>query len=271
MASDSGRGASALGGRRIVITRPEEQGAELAKQLESLGAHAILCPAIAIAPPESTDVLDRTLLALESYDWVIFTSANALAAVLTRLAVLGVPTALASSRIAVVGSATAAAAMRANIVPSLTPQRFLAEGLLAELGDVGGLKVLLPRADIARADLPAALRARGAQVDEVVAYRTVPHPSARRLAELLRHDSVDAICFASPSAVRACLEGLEDAGTPRARLTRHPRPGIISIGPVTAAEARQQGLPVDEVAADHDSEGLIAAMSRWFESHPAER
>ncbi|MGI8496934.1 MAG: uroporphyrinogen-III synthase [Gemmatimonadaceae bacterium] len=271
MTTDGGNRTSALAGRRIVITRPLEQGEELVRRLVSLGAHAISCPAIAIIAPERTELLDRALLALDSYDWAVFTSANAVTVVLTRLAVLDRPTALVRTRIAAVGPATAAALSRCDLSPTCVPQRFSTSGLIAVLGDVGGTKVLLPRADIARAELPAALRAGGAVVDEVVAYRTVPHPSAQRLAELLRHDSVDAICFASPSAVRACLQGLADAGTPRTRLTRQPRPGIISIGPVTAAEAREQGLTVDEVAAEHDSDGLILAMSRWFSSHPSER
>ena len=123
----------------------------------------------------------------------------------------------------------------------------------------------MPRADIARDTLAVGLRARGVTVDEIAAYRTIPGPGARVLAELLRADAVDAVTFTSSSTVRYLLDGLEAAGMDRAE-ARSLLAGaaIVCIGPMTAATAGEEGLRVDAVAREYTAEGLVEALVERF-------
>ena len=141
----------------------------------------------------------------------------------------------------------------------------MAEAILAEIGDVAGKCILLPRADIARATLAVGLRAIGATVDEIAAYRTVPGPGARALAGVLRAKALDAITFTSSSTVRYLLDGLEQAGISRdeARALLNAT-AVVCIGPITAATASEQGLRVDAVAQEYTAEGVVTALVAWF-------
>ena len=255
-----------LQGRRIVVTRAQEQAGALVTQLRALGAEPLECPAIAIAPPTTYAPLDAAIGHLAQYHWVIFTSVNGVAAFRARLAHLGHdPGALGGIRIGAIGPATAAALTTAGLPPTFVPDTYVAEAIVAQIGDVAGQRVLLPRADIARAALAAGLRARGARVDEVTAYRTVPAPGLARVAEGLRSGTVDALTFTSSSTVRYFVQGLAAAGLTMADLQRGPRrPAILCIGPITAATAREGGLPVDAVADEYTTAGLVAALVRWF-------
>jgi len=145
------------------------------------------------------------------------------------------------------------------------PSAYVAESILAEIGDLTGKRILLPRADIARATLAVGLRARGATVDEIAAYRTVPGPGARALADALRANTLDAITFTSSSTVRYLLDGLEQAGIDRAAArTLLNATAVVCIGPITAATASEQGLHVDAVAQEYTTEGVVAALIAWF-------
>ncbi|MGI9079057.1 MAG: uroporphyrinogen-III synthase [Gemmatimonadaceae bacterium] len=258
--------AGVIAGRRIVITRAREQSHVLVARLTELGAEAIVCPAIAIVPPESCEVLDAAIRNLAGYHWIIFTSANAVRAFAERLALAGtLPHAFDRLRIAAVGSATAEVLTRRLRAPDLTPELYQADAILARIGNVRSQRILLPSADIARDVLAKGLRERGAQVDVVVAYRTVAAPGATKLAETVRSCAADAIVFASPSAVRYTLQALNDIGITTVSLSaRSDRPAFICIGDVTAAAARELGLPVDATAAEHSTAGLVAAITDWF-------
>ncbi len=228
--------------RRIVVTRPEPDAGRLAARLRAAGATPVLAPAIRIAftdPPE----LDAALSRIATFDWVVFTSKNGVEAVFRRTRRLDGP------RIAAIGPATAAALAAHGVTVDLVPAEYVAEAVLEALGDVAGRQILLPRADIARRALADGLRARGATVVEIAAYRT--HPVAGERRDLA---AVDAVTFTSSSTVRAFLD--EGPLPASAR--------VVCIGPITARTARALGVPVSEVADEYTEDGLIAALVAAF-------
>jgi uroporphyrinogen III methyltransferase/synthase len=264
-AREGDQGLGALAGRRIAITRPPSQSAALAAQLEALGACVVALPAIAIAPAADTSRLDAALAALATYDWIVFTSVNGVEAVAKRLAALGLEwTARGRARLAAIGPATAAALERRGVPPDLVPGEYIAEGLVTALGNVAGQHILLPRADIAREALARELRLRGADLDEIAAYRTVAQLLAPDLLErvLDRRQRVDAITFTSSSTVRSLIESLRAAG-------REPYEALdgvtlAAIGPITAATLREHGLEPAVVAAEYTIPGLARALAAYL-------
>ncbi len=235
----------ALEGRRIVITRPAEKGRRLADRLRALGAEPIEFPTVRIEPAEPGP-LDAALRALSAFDWIVFTSAAGVEAVAERLAAAGKDAReLGRRKVAAIGPVTAQALRERGIEPALVPGEYVAEAVLAALGDVRGKSFLLPRADIAREALPAGLKAKGAVVTEVTAYRTVgaggPPPDL---------SGADAVTFTSSSTVRHFVASGAAVG----------RAKVVCIGPVTAATARELGLTVDAVADDYTEDGLIQAL-----------
>jgi uroporphyrinogen-III synthase len=255
-----------LQGKRIAVTRAEEQSTGLLSRLSALGAVTVVCPAITIVPPADFAALDAAIASLTEYDWLIFTSANGVRALLDRMAALGQnAVALAHLTIGAIGPATADALAERGLHASFMPSAYVAESILAEIGDLAGKRVLLPRADIARATLAVGLRAMGAMVDEIAAYRTLPGHGARTLAEHLRARTLDAITFTSSSTVRYLLDGLEQAGIDRAEArTLLNETAIVCIGPITAGTASEHGLRVAAVAQEYTAEGVVAALVDWF-------
>ncbi len=247
-------GASgSLAGRRIVITRPADRAGQLAERLRSLGAVPLLFPTIRVEPADPGPLV-AAARALDSYDWIVFTSATGVEAFFARLGDAGKDARHVRRRkVAAIGPVTARALHERGVEPDLVPPEYVAEAIVAALGDVRGQRFLLPRADIAREALAEGLEARGAVVTEVAAYRTVgsggPAPD---LAE------ADAVTFTSSSTVRHFVA----AG---ARLPLQGRATkVVCIGPVTAATARELGLPVDAVAAEYTEDGLIEALEGAF-------
>ena len=238
MTRPAAREPAPLHGRKIVITRAEPDARRLADRLAGLGARPIVVPAIRVEFAEPAP-LDAALRDLGRYQWVIFTSRNGVQAVFRRTKKLAGP------KVAAVGRSTAAELRRHGVEPDLVPEKHVGEAVLEALGTVSGLRILLPRADIARRALADGLRERGAQVDDVTVYHThserAPRPDLGR---------VDAVTFTSSSAVRGFLE------------TGPAPPGaaIICIGPITAQTAREHGLEVTEVAGDYTEDGLVAAL-----------
>jgi len=252
-----------LHGRRVVVTRAEDQAEELCRRLQAMGAEAILFPVIAIVPPEAGGLLDRAIARLADYDWIIFTSVNGVENFWARLAARagqstqnGAAKLPLRTRVAAIGPATAEALSRRGATVHLMPAEYRAEAILDEIGQVAGQRFLLPRADIARPALAEGLRARGGQVDEAPAYRTIQaHPSPAAF-EALRA-GVDVITFTSSSTVRNFVD-----------LTRgmeYGQPLIACIGPVTADTARELGLPVDILAEEYTVDGLVRALEGSME------
>ncbi len=276
----------------MAVTRPEERADGLAGLLAELGFEPVHCPLIRIAPPEDPEPLDVAALQLVSqsrrWDLILFTSAGAVEALGEALGRRGRSVLPRGPAVAAIGTATAQAVTALGREPDLVPQEFVAEAFLEELverygtpgagrerkqgdlpgggaggpapGELLGFRVLFPRAEQARDVLPDGLRARGAEVDVVEAYRTLPDRNAgRELAQQVSRGEVDVVTFTSGSTVRAFVEG---AG----RGWKVP-PGFAAaaIGPVTAEAARRAGLPVQVVAVEHTAKGLARAVAQWAE------
>jgi uroporphyrinogen-III synthase len=253
-----------LAGKRIAITRPPEQAAALAERLEALGAQTIPLATIAIAPTENSAPLDNAIAQLSSYDWLVFTSVNGVAAFAERLVATGRGwEARVLARVAAIGPATAQALEQRGVHVDLTPDEYVAEAILDGLGNVAGQRLLLARADIARHALADGLRLRGADVDEVAAYRTIIQPAAPEcLQRALVDEPVDAITFTSSSTARGLLLGLVALGRDPAETLRGV--ALAAIGPITAATLREAGLEPALVADEYTIPGLVAALVAYF-------
>jgi len=242
---------SSLAGRRIVITRPTGKAEGLADRLRALGALPILFPTIRLEPADPGP-MDAAARDIDTFDWVVFTSRQGVDSFVERLEAVGRRAADLSARsVAAIGPATADALRAHGIEPALVPAEYVAEAILAEIGDVKGRRILLPRADIARAALADGLKERGAKVVEIAAYRTVG--SGARVPAL---DGVDAVTFTSSSTVRHFVDSGAVVGSAR----------VVCIGPVTAGTARELGLTVHAVAEEYTEDGLIKALEGVFRS-----
>lgn len=261
--------AAPLARKRIVVTRAPEQAEDLVHQLERLGAEVLLLPSVAFAEPEDPGPLDRAIESLGDFDWVLFTSQNAVRFFTQRCRVLGRMqgndgwnSAGARPLLAAVGPATADAAANQGLPVEFIASQFRGQALAEELaGRVVGKKVLLPRSDRAGADLPAALRAAGAEVADVVAYGTsLPDSLAPDAADAIRRGEVDVVSFFSPSAFHNLVEaiGLETLRNLSGRVA------LAAIGPVTAGAIRDAGLLVEIEAREATAASLVATMSEYF-------
>jgi len=249
--------------RGIVITRPEAQAEELSELLRRKGARVIPFPVIRIAPPETWEELDGAIDRLESYRWIIFTSANGVAFFFRRLRERGRDIRdLKGIRIATIGPATASAVEALGIRVDLVPEEFISEGVVKAFAgeDLRGSRVLLPRAKEARDVIPEGLAAMGATCDIATTYRTVRSDrDASELAPLFDDEKVDVITFTSPSTVANFLRIMG----PDFHLPAKVR--ITCIGPVTEAAARKAGLPVDILQERYTIPGLVDALVAFFQ------
>ena len=254
-----------LFGRRVLVTRAEEQAGEMLDALRKAGAEPVALPLLRIVPCEDTRALDRALAQPDAYDVLLLTSGNAARLFTARAAALGVSWLREGLRVACVGPFTAKVAGEAGLPVHLAPTlRFDAEGLLETLErwlPPAGKRFLLPRSASARDVLPEGLRARGGQVDVIELYRPEPAPvdEAWLRAELVA-GRLDALTFTSPSTVRHFLAHLDaEARVAAGRLV------VAAIGPVTAAALREAGLPPQVVPARAGGEDLVEALSAHFE------
>jgi len=247
-----------LAGRRVLVTRAAHQAGKLSDGLRALGVEPVEVPVLEICPPASFDPLDTALRQIDSYNWLILTSANVVRVLRERAAVLGVAlTQRASLQVAAVGSATAKAAIDAGIKVDFIPESYVAESLVEGLlGKVAGQRILLARAAVARDVIPDAMRAAGAEVDVVDAYQNaIPEAAPEQLRRALAQ-GIDAATFTSSSSATHLAEAIGKAGLP------WPLPGIpaISIGPITSQTLRELGWEPAAEANPSDIPGLIAAV-----------
>ncbi len=286
--------------KRVLVTRSRQQSSALAVQLTALGIDPILIPTIAIAPPESYAALDTALTFLDTYDWLVFTSANAVQAFASRAkvdAALGqrppwVPHPLAPfakgrgiaqsatalpdpasnlmPKIAAIGSATAQALTSIGLTPDLIPPQAVAESLAQTLLPhiiLARTRILLVRAETARDTLPDQLRAAGAHLNIAPAYRNViPHESIPLLQELFRSpvNWPDAITFTSSSIAANLLTLLETAGLELPPDGAHGKTILrASIGPITSQTLRDLGHPPHLEA----PQSTVAALAQTVAHH----
>ncbi len=266
-----------LAGKRILVTRARAQASVLSALLAEQGAEPIELPAIEIRPLKNHAELDAALRRLtnanpngtsqSAFDWVVFTSVNAVEVVFDRLAASGKDArAFAGADVAAIGPATAAALQSRGIAPDMMPRSYTTSAIVDAFSARGidSARILLPRADIAPPALADGLRSLGAELVEVVAYHTVAPANAPQLAsETLAAATIDAITFTSSSTVRNLVRLLDGDPSPiNAR-------SVISIGPATSATARELGVRVDIEAAEHTVKGVVAATLELFENEAA--
>ena len=261
--------ARPLFGRRVLVTRPQEQAEELSSTLALLGAEPVVAPMIRIVPPEDLAPLRDAAAAAATFDCIVFTSANAVEAFMSAVLDHGRDArAIAGPLLCAVGRGTAGRLAKYGIRADLVPEVFRAEALLEATlarGIGRGARVLLPRADIGRDVVAGGLRAAGAAVTEVVAYRTVANESARESPDpdvyrMLLEGRIDVVTFTSGSAVRSftTLFGRDQAIDLLAHTT------IATIGPVTAKAVQDLGLTVAVQPPSATVEALADAIASHF-------
>jgi uroporphyrinogen III methyltransferase/synthase len=251
-----------LYGWKVLVPRTKEQAGAMSARLASYGSVPIEVPTIAVEPPRTPTQMERAIKGLVTgrYEWIVFTSTNAVRAVREKFEEFGLDArAFAGVKIACVGESTGDAVRAFGINPELLPSgEQSSEGLLADFPPYDEVldpidRVLLPRADIATETLAAGLRELGWEIDDVTAYRTVrAAPPAAEIRDAIKSGGFQAVCFTSSSTVRN-LVGI--AGKPHARTV------VACIGPQTAATAREFGLRVDVQPESATVPALIDALA----------
>lgn len=261
--------ARPLFGKRVLVTRPREQAAEFVSLLQALGADPIEAPMIRIAPPTDFAPLDDACAQIDTFDWAVFTSGNAVDAFMGRLLASAADVrALKGVKLCAIGAGTSERFTKYGIKIDLLPAENRAESVLQallETGDVKGLRILLPRADIGREVIGEELRKRGSLVTEVIAYRTVAIDPEREgepdVYRMLLDRRIDVVTFTSPSSVRSFAElyGAEAAADLLGQTA------VAAIGPVTAEAAAQLGIECSIVPSQYTIQALCSAIVKHFE------
>jgi len=253
-----------LFGWNILVPRTKDQAGSMTERLASYGATSDVVPTISVEPPRTPQQMERAIKGLVTgrYEWIGFTSVNAVRAVREKFEEFGLDArAFAGLRIAAVGGVTAEALREWGLEPDLVPSgEQSARGLLEEWPPFDEVldpinRVFLPRADIATETLVAGLQEMGWEVDDVTAYRTVrAAPPAASIREAIKTGKFDAVVFTSSSTVRN-LVGI--AGKP------HPATVVACIGPATAKIAEEHGLRVDVLAPEASAASLVDALAEY--------
>lgn len=249
-----------LSGMKVLVTRSREQASALSEALRDYGAEPIEFPVIKIAPLDDYTELDSALDRVESYDWILFTSANGVSSTLDRLRQMGRDVRwLKGPKIGAIGPKTAEALEAIGVRVDFVPSEFVAEAFVREFPESpAGKRILVPRAKEAREVLPEKLAEQGAQVDIVAAYQTcIEDLDTHHIKDLLQQGEIDVITFTSSSTVRNFVELIGDIG----QTEGHSRTKIACIGPITAQTASEHGMTPDIVAKEYTVEALAAAIA----------
>jgi uroporphyrinogen III methyltransferase/synthase len=252
-----------LFGKRVLITRPEGQGDEMASDLRDRGADPVELPTVQIVPPSDPKQLEDAVLRAGEYDWAVFTSVNGVEAFFAVLdAQRRDARILGGVKVAAIGPATRAALAKRGVRADVMPGEYRGEAVFEAMqahGSLQGKRVLIARAEVARETMPALLREAGAAVDVVPAYRTLPADPARfaEIRALLERGALHAVAFTSSSTVSRLVEGLGDASLLRDVV-------VAAIGPITAGTAAALGIPAQVVADEYTAPGLVRALEAHY-------
>lgn len=250
-----------LADQRIVVTRSASQASATLAVLDELGAAVILFPTIQFVPIRNA-ALDEALRHLDSYDWLIFSSTNAVR-FFCQVRAQSSADRQQLPRVAAVGAVTADVAVQSGIQVDFVPETFTGEAIARGLGNVRGQRILLPRSRLGRQQIVDTLRTQGAEVDDVPIYDTVvPTPDPEALQKLVQ--GFEGILFASPSSVRNFLQltathpavhqSLQDAV-------------VACIGPITARACAEAGIPVSVSPDQYTLSDLIQALIQQYNNH----
>jgi uroporphyrinogen-III synthase len=265
------RAASLLRRKTVFVSRAREECAELGAELETRGAQVIASPLLRFALPEDLVPLDAALKRLGEFDWWLITSRHAVDFAAARSCAIGAPLAqlVRGACVSAVGTATAEAARRAGIAVEYVAKHQSAAGLQDELASrVAGKRILLLRSNLADSALPTSLAARGAQVSDVICYRTLP-PGAeeqKRLAAI-SWQRVDAAVFFSPSAIRHLAEAIG----PQKMKEATSESVSVAAGPTTAEAARHHGFNRCVEAEEPSPAAILSALETWFASRQSHK
>jgi uroporphyrinogen III methyltransferase/synthase len=253
-----------LSGRGILITRSAEQAGEFSGMLAGLGARVYECPTISIVPPEDCTELDQAIASLYTFDWVIFTSVNAVKYFFDRLDALGLDTrAIGACRVCAVGPKSAAALLPFGVRADLVPDDYKAEGVIAAFRamDVKGMRFLFPKGDRARDVIPAGLVALGGEVVAPVAYcNVIPKYLPDPVMQALEERKIDCVTFTSSSTAENLSAMLGE------NRFLHLLNGIAvaAIGPVTAKSCRELELEVHIEPKEYTLVAMTEAIVQYF-------
>jgi uroporphyrinogen III methyltransferase/synthase len=250
--------------KRVMITRAVQQAGSLATLLRDEGAQPILAPTIRLAPPEDPGPLRDAVTHLDCYDWVLFTSGNAVDAFFSALREAGLDLrALGRAKACAIGNKTASALVEHGVRADLIPADARAEGVIEALRPLLAerTRILLPRAEVAREVLPDSLRDAGAEVDVVTAYRNLPPEAqdADRIRALVDPAEVDAVLFTSSSTVQNLYDSLGQDAASRLNTVK-----LFSIGPVTTKTAEDLGLTIQATSEQRTVESLVASLRTYY-------
>jgi uroporphyrinogen-III synthase len=261
--------AKVLQGKRVVVTRAKEQSESLVQALQAKGAIPALLPMVAFGPPDDPVLVDEAIRGIAQYDWLFLTSQNALRALQERSELLGMALAgaLRQIHIAAVGPATAQAAEQAGLKVEYVAEKHQGTAMAEELAEkVKGKRVLLPRSDRANPELVHRLKVLGADVKEIVAYKTVrPDEQVLRRAEQIAREGAEAVLFFSPSAVHHLQDVLRSAEF----LKLSGRAIFVAIGPVTEQALRNAKIERLVTARDTTVDAVLRALSDYFSATAA--
>ena len=257
-------------GLKILITRAMEGSSRLAQMIRELGGEPVVFPTIQITGPDRPQLLERAVVSLDQYDWLILTSANGVDRFFQAMTRQGLDSrALGRIKVCAIGPATAKELGRYNIVPDRVPEEYKAEAVVELLADQAreGRSFLLARAQEAREVLPDGLRDLGGRVTVVPAYRTVtPEPDqAKDIEQMLDQGELDLVVFSASSTVNNLARMFPEKPLPRLL----GRAKVAVIGPITAATAESHGLEVAVQAREYTLEGLMTEVVAWREKNSA--
>jgi uroporphyrinogen-III synthase len=255
-----------LSGKRVLVTRSAEQAGELADLIRGAGGVPVLFPTIRLVPPDDTGPLDREIGRLASFDWVLFSSANAARFFRERADRLGLSTWPAGPRAASVGPGTTRALEALGVPVHLAAKTHTGEGLFEALKahGIAGRRFLLPRAEEGRETLPERIARDGGEVVAVVAYRNAPAERDETAAGEIVARPPDVCTFASPSAFRNFCTLL---GEERAREVLG-KSRIAVIGEVTRRAVLRREFRVDIMPETYTLKGMVDAAAAFFARHP---